>query len=374
MAISRDLQILELAGLRLDRPLVGCGEVAADDIRVAVDARLIAVRQAFQAAIDHRVELVVLHSEILSTESTAGRAPWFLARQIEACRERGIPVVWIERQHNEWMARFVETPQNLIRMHPGEVRSIDTSCGPVQFVAGLPVPAERPRLAQRRDVVIGWDVRTDRELLELCDLDLSPRSCGTDQVDDSSSEPRVTLHTLKPLKANSAAALNVWPLGQLSVTCGVATTIPSGRLAEYLADEIDSAAGQYFATQPQTQLLMVDLAITGQGGIDAPLWDYEQRDQLRLDLTRRSRHPGCRVRSVTPRAVSLASDQKFVPVIESIWSHKTDLAGRAALTLAEVASESVTAPDWAKSHRVAPDHPQSVEVRQSVLQLLRSAS
>lgn len=374
MAISHDLQILELAGLRLDRPLTGCGEVAADDVRVAVDARLIAVRQAFQVAIDRRVELVVLHSEILSTESTAGRAPWFLARQIEACHERGIPVVWIERQHNEWMARFVDTPTNLIRMHPGDVRSIDTSSGPVQVVARLPVPAERARIAQRRDVVIGWDVRTDRELLDLCDLELSPRTLGTDQVDNASSEPRVTLHTLKPLKANSATTLNVWPLGQLSVTCGVATTIPSTRVAEYLADEIDSAAGQYFATHPQTQLLLVDLVVTGQGGVDTPLWDHEQRELLRLELTRRSRHPGCRVRSVTPRAVSLPSDQKFVPVIESIWSHKTDMAGRAALSLAEVASESVSAPDWARSHRVAADHPQSVEVRQSVLQLLRSAS
>lgn len=374
MGISRDLQILELSGLHLDRSLTGCGDATVDELRVAVEARLIALRQAFQAAIDRRVELVVLHSEVLTAASTAGRAPWFLARQIEACGERGIPIVWIERQHNDWMARFVDTPSDLTRMHPGEVRLIETSSGPVQVVAGLPTPAERARLAQRREVVIGWDVRSDRELLDLCDLDLVPQNSVTDRVDDPGTEPRVTLHTLKPQKANSAAALNVWPIGQISVACGVAATVPSGRRAEYLAEEIDSAAGQYFATHPQAQLLLVDLTITGPGEADHRLWDHDQRDQLRQELTRRSRHPGCRVRSVTARFASSESDSKYVPLIESIWSLKTELAGRAAHSLAELASESVTAPDWARSQRVAPDHTQSVEVRQAVLQRLRSAS
>ncbi len=116
--ISRDLQILELSGLHLDRSITGCGDATLDELRVAVEARLIALRQAFQAAMDRRVELVVLHSEILSSVSTAGRAPWFLARQIEACGERGIPVVWIERQHNDWMARFVDAPSHLTGCTP----------------------------------------------------------------------------------------------------------------------------------------------------------------------------------------------------------------------------------------------------------------
>lgn len=366
MAVPREIQIIELAGLRLDRPLVRCGELGPEDRRVAVDAQLTATRQAFQSAIDRRVDLILMHSEILSADSSAGCAPWFLARQIEACQTRGIPVVWIERHHNDWMQRFVDTPANLFRVSLGEIRTIETHGGLIQIAAGSPASADRVWLAERRETIIGWDVPADHELREVSDLILNA----------GDREAVARLHTLKPHHANSAEPLNIWPIGELSVTCGVSASVTEHRLADSLSEEIDAAAGRYFAAHPQTQLLLVDLIVRSPAAESSweQLGNGEFQKQLRTELTRISRHPGCRIRSVTPRLISRDADHSMVSLVDSIWNQGTNHPGHYSRLLSEVVPESVMAPDWTKSQRVVPDHPLSIGARESVIGLLRSAS
>ena len=384
MALSRNLQVLELSGLRLDQPLLNCGELNASEARLASEARFQAVQSTFQTAIDRHVDLVILHSEILSDHSAGGRAPWFLERLIENCEQSGIPVVWAERQHNAWMERFVPTPKNLSRVLPGEVHRLATSHGPVQLMTGL-VAVEMP-LAWRDEthIMIAIDFGAGARLdLERCDLVLREHTHSSDQIEDfvataveGASHPLATLHTLRVDLAHSAESLAVSPLGFTRVACSLSANLVAGSLAEHLTEEVDAAAGRYFADHPQTQLLVVDLAVTGQGAVWSSLWDSERRQWLQSEISRQSRHPGCCARSITPLADGVEATRAcaLTPVLNSIWSDATHRPHHAVRALADIVPESFTLGDWSCNERIPVDHPLATEVRHACLHLLRSAS
>ncbi len=388
MAVSRNLQVLELAGLRLDQPLLNCGELSASEARLASEARFHAIQNAVQAAIDRHVDLVVLHSEILSDHSAGGRAPWFLGRLLEDCEQSGLPVVWAERKHNAWMERFVPTPKNLTRMFPGEVHRLATSHGPVLLVAssatGEASPAWRDDAHTTIALGFGAGTRLNLDLdLDRSDLVLRGRSHSSDRIEDfaaaaveGASAPLATLHTVRADRVHSAESLAVSPLGFMRVSCSLSANRVAGSLAEHLTEEVDAAAGRYFANHPQTQLLVVDLAVTGQCAVWSSLWDSERRQLLQTEIARQSRHPGCCVRLITPGTVAVEATQAcaFTPVLNAIWIEATDRPTHAVRSLADLAPASVALADWSRDERIPVDHALAAEVRHACLHLLRSAS
>ena len=384
MALSRNLQLLEISGLRLDHPLTHCGELNSGEAQLASETRFHAVERAFQAAIEQRVDLIVLHSEILSDRSTGGRAPWFLGRLIESCQTHAIPVLWAEPQHNAWMERYVPLPANLVRMVPGEVHHLVTSAGPVLLLAGH---SAREAFALGRDLAhitiglhCGAGVWHD---LDVCDLVLRERPTASDRIEDfvatgqeNSSHPLATLHTVRPDRATTHETLNVSPLGFTRMACSLSSHLTASSLAEHLTEEVDAAAGRYFAHHPQTQLLVVDLAISGQGAVWDTLWNSERRESLRTELTRLSRHPSCRVRAIVPVVEGVEATRvcPFTPVLQTIWSEATDRTNHEVRSLVDIVPPSLALGEWARDERIPIDHPLASEVRHACLHLLRSAS
>ncbi len=384
MAFSRNLEVLELSGLRLDQPLIHCGELSPSDVRLASEARFHAVQSAFQSAIDRHVDLVVLHSEILSERSAGGRAPWFLNRLIETCDQRGTSVVWAERQHNAWMGRFVSSPSTLIRMVPGEVRNVSTDHGFVLLRVGSTLASASPLLRDDACVKIGIDMRAGSRLgLEDCDLVLHERTETRDAIEDfvaaareNASQPMAQLHTLRPDRSNTREVLAVSSLGFVKVSCSLSANLDEAHLAEHLTEEVDAAAGRYFADHPQTQLLVTDLAVSGHGTVWGSLWNSEQRQWLQSELTRLSRHPGCRVRTITPLADGTEASRvcAFAPVVNSIWAEATERPAHAVRSLADLAPTSIAMSDWDKDQGIPVNHALASEVRHACLHQLRSAS
>ena len=384
MALSRNLQVLELSGLRLDRPLTHCGELSPSEAGLASEARFHAVRRAFQTAIDGRVDLIVLHSDILSDPSTGGRAPWFLGRRFESCHAHGIPVVWMEQKHNAWVERYVQAPANLVRMVPGEVHRLATSAGPVLLLTGRSVREASPVGHEAGCLTIGLycgtGVRTD---LDACDLVLRHPVEVSDRIEDfvasagtDSANPLATLHTVRPDRTHTRESLAVSTLGFARVACSLSAHLAASSLAEHLTEEVDAAAGRYFADHPQTQFLVVDLAVTGHGAAWDSLWSSEQCESLSTQMARLTRHPSCRVRAISPVADGAVVTRScaFTPLLQAIWAEATDRPAHAARSLADVAPAAVALADWAKDERIPVDHPLADEVRHACLHRLRSAS
>ena len=384
MALSRNLQVLELSGLRLDQPLTQCGELSVSEARLVSQARFHAVERAFQAAIDRGVDLVVLHSVIVSDDSPGGRAPWFLGRLIESCDSHGIPVLWVEQKHNAWMVRYVPSPANLVRLIPGEVHRLVTSAGPVLLVAGRSAAETSPLRRDPGHVTIGLHCGSGvRHDLDHCDLALRELLSTSDRIDDfvatavaDAAHPLATLHTVRPDSDNTRESLAVSSLGCTRVACRLGANLAANSLAEHLTEEVDAAASRYFANHPATPLLLVDLAVTGPGAAWDSLWNREQRASLVAEMAGLSRHPGCRVRSITPVAEGMTTTRAcpFTPVLQSIWVDATDRSDHAVRPLADIAPESFTLGDWASDERIPVDHPLAGEVHHACLHLLRSAS
>ena len=321
---------------------------------------------------------------MLSEHSAGGRAPWFLGRLLETCERSGIPVVWGERQHNAWMERFVPSPTNLTRMLPGEVHQLATIHGPVRVVTGNAVVETSVAWRDETLTTIALDCGAGTRLdLDSCALVLRERTHTSDQIADfvataaeGASHPLATLHTVRRDRAHSTESLAVSPLGFTRVSCSLSAHLVPGSLAEHLTEEVDAAAGRYFADHPQTQLLVVDLAVTGQGTVWSSLWDAERRQLLQSEITRQSRHPGCSVRSITPLADGIEATRAcaFTPVLSAIWTEATDRPAHAVRSLADIAPSMVTVSDWSRDERIPVDHHLATEVRQACLHQLRSAS
>ena len=384
MALSRNLQVLELSGLRLDQPLTQCGRLSPSEIQLASEARFSAVQQAFQTAIDRRVDLVVMHSGMLTEESAGGRAPWYLARLIENCAARDIPVVWAERLHNSWMERFVTAPTNMIRMTAGDVRRVTTKSGVVLVQAGRPTTQTQKAWQDEVHATLGIDLGASSRLdLETCDLVLHDRVEPSDLVDDfvaatreSQTTPLASLHTLRTDRANGRESLTLASLGLTRVSCSLSEGLSTNSLAEHLGEEVDAAAGRYLASQPQTQLVFIDLKVTGHGAAWDSLWSSDLRESLIAEMNRLTRHPVCHVRSIEAIAdgVEAARACSFTPTLNAIWSESTARPTHAVRSLADLSPDSVALSDWSRHQPIPVDHPLAPEVRQACLHLLRSAS
>ncbi|MFO1006470.1 MAG: hypothetical protein U0929_10960 [Planctomycetaceae bacterium] len=383
MALSRSFEVVEISGLRLDQPLAHCGNLSPAEAQVASTARYVAVQRAFQKAIDRHVDLIVLHSDILSQQSAGGRAPWFLGSLIENSGQHGIPVVWVEGQHNPWMEHFVPSPSQLVRMVTGEVRRVVTRSGALLVHAGTPSP---PALHAWHDDVqgtIGIDFGVvspvDRNQ---CDLVLHHRIQRSDRVEDfvastheSDAPSLATLHTLRVDRANSSEMLNVASIGLTQVKCSLSVDVIESKLAEQLGEEVDAAAGRYFENAPQTQLLIVDLNVSGHGQVWDSLWSPDHRESLIHEMNLRTRHPGCHVRTMSLDAdvVEASRSCPWTPTLQAVWNDATS-AGSTVRSLADIAPETLSLGDWSRHQPIPTTHPLADEVRHACLHLLRSAS
>ena len=190
------------------------------------------------------------------------------------------------------------------------------------------------------------------------------------------SHPLATLHTLRTDRANSGETLSVSPLGFTSVTCSLSANLSASSLADSLGEEVDAAAGRYFASAPSTQLLIVDLHVIGHGPAWDSLWSPDHRESLTRELNRRTQHPGRRVRSmsVEPDGIEATRNCPWTPTLEAIWTEKTASPSHAIRSLADLAPESLTLGDWARHNPISVDHSLATEVREACLHLLRSAS
>lgn len=383
MALSRNFEVVEISGLRLDQPLTDCGHLSSAEVHVASTARYVAVQRAFQKAIDRSVDLIVLHSDILSQQSAGGRAPWFLNSLIENSTQHGIPVVWVEGKHNPWMEHFVPTPSQLVRMVTGDVSRVVTRSGAVLIHAGR--LSTQSLNAWHDDIqgTIGIDFGAVSPVdHNHCDLILHYRISRSDRVDDfvsstheADSSSLATLHTLRVDRANSSELLNISPIGLTHVTCSLSVNITEGQLSEQLGEEVDAAAGQYFANYPQTQLLIVDLSVTGHGRVWDSLWSPDQRESLIVEMNRRTRHPGCHVRTMKLNADGVEATRTcpWTPTLNAIWNEAT-VGGATVRSLADLAPESLTLGDWSRCQTISVDNPLASEIRHACLHLLRSAS
>lgn len=383
MALSRSFEVVEISGLRLDQPLTRCGNLGPAEALVASQARYVAAQRAIQKAIDRHVDLIVLHSDILSQQSAGGRAPWFLGSLIENSCQHGIPVVWVEGQHNPWMGHFVPTPSQLIRMVTGDVRRVVTRSGALLVHAGN--PSQQALHAWHDDVqgTIGIDFGVvspvDRNH---CDLVLHHRIQRSDRAEDfvastheADAPSLATLHTLRVDRANSSEQLNVASIGWAQVKCSLSVDVIEGKLAEQLGEEVDAAAGRYFANAPQTQLLIVDLNVSGHGRVWDSLWSPDYRESLIHEMNRQTRHAGCHVRTMSLNADIVESSRScpWTPTLHAVWNDVTAV-GRTGRSLADIAPESLSLGDWSRHQSIPTDHPLADEVRHACLHLLRSAS
>ncbi len=384
MALSCNLQVLELSGLRLDQPLTGCGSLNASEAGLASEARFVAVQRAFQAALDRRVDLVVLHSDVLSKSSAGGRAPWFLAKMIESCSQRGIPVVWAEAKHNVWMERFVASPAWLVRAVPGDAHRVTTKAGAVLVHVGRPTSLRLPAGHDEVQAVIGLDCGTSSRLdLDGCDLVLQRGGGSSDRIEDfvtathaGEPHPLAALHTLRVDRANRCETLDTLPVGFTRVSCSLSSGLSANSLVEHFGDEIDAAAGRYFAAHPQTQLLLVDLSVTGHGAAWDSLWNRDDRQSLIDGLNERTRHPSCHVRSLEGLADGVEATRScpFTPTLNAIWTESTARPVHAVRSLADLVPDSMALGDWSRHQPIPVDHSLAPEVRHACLHLLRSAS
>lgn len=383
MALSRSFEVVEISGLRLDQPLTCCGNLSPAEAQVASQARYVAAQRAIQKAIDRHVDLIVLHSDILSQQSAGGRAPWFLGSLIENSSQHGIPVVWVEGQHNPWMEHFVPTPSQLVRMVTGDVRRVVTQSGALLVHAGN--SSHQTLHTWHDDVqgIIGIDFGVvspvDRSH---CDLVLHHRIQRSDHAEDfvastqeADAPSLATLHTLRVDRANSCEQLNVASIGLTQVKCSLSIDVTEGKLAEQLGEEVDAAAGQYFANAPQTQLLIVDLNVSGHGRVWDSLWSPVHRESLIQEMNRRTRHPGCHVRTMSLNADLVESSRScpWTPTLQAVWNDATAV-GPTGRSLADIAPESLSLGDWPRHQSIPVDHPLADEVRHACLHLLRSAS
>jgi hypothetical protein len=384
MALSRNLQVLEISGLRLDQILGSGGRLSPSEAQLVSEARFLSAQRAFQTALDRHVDLVVLHSEILSGESAGGRAPWFLSRLIDGAAQQGIAVVWVENQHNPWMERFVTAPPQLIRLVPGDVRRIETNVGAVLFQAGRAATQPLQSSHEWAHFAIGLDCGTQSRLdLDRCDLMLHTQGRRSDQIEDfiaaaqaGHDQPLATLHLIRADRSHSSESLPVSPLGFMRVACSLSGKLAAGSLVEHLGEEVDAAAGQYFANSPQVQMLVVDLKVTGHGPAWDSLWSPDSRESLVSDINHRSRHPGCHLRAISAVADSIEVSRPcpYTPVIDAIWTETTARSSQATRSLADLAPESITLGDWSRHELIPMDHALAPEVRHACLHQLRSAS
>lgn len=108
------LRFIHAGGLHLERPLSGVTEVP-DHLRdLFVEAPYQAARRIFDAALDQRVDFVIVVGELLSPWGAGPRGALFLADQFRRLAERQIGVYWLCGTTDGWPAG-IDLPENVHR-------------------------------------------------------------------------------------------------------------------------------------------------------------------------------------------------------------------------------------------------------------------
>lgn len=380
MALEPRIRLLELAHWHLDQPLTGCGELSATETAIASSAKFTAWQRAMQTGFDRSVDLVVLHSAILSRQSLAGRAPWFLGRWIEASVNRSIPVVWAETTHNEWMQRhWAALP--VTRLTPGESGVVATRSGRVRVVAGIDPGALQTDVAATIAITLGNEPKIQRAAAELV---LGDCLGQVDPLDDWTAATRggtlsiANLHTTRREGPPDREPLAVSPVGLLRVDCSLSSTLREEALASALFDEVESASARHLATHPGLELLVVDLAITGQGRAWETLADRDGRAKLRASIDRQRSlktgpHSRWRLRAIHLSDAASDTTCQYTPIVTAIWNEATLRPSQGIQRMADLIPEAVSVDHWARTETVSHDHRLAGEAQRAAIAQLRAA-
>lgn len=377
MALEPRIRVLELTRWHLDQPLSGCGALRTDEARIVSEIRYTALEQAFQTAQQRHVDLIVLHSGILSPHSESGRAPWYLARLIEASVERGVPVVWIEPSHNAWMTHHLAALP-VTRLTPGAAVIVSTPSGQVRVVS------ESYDTASRAEEIATVLVTASGTSSAEVDLVLAVAGTPPRTLDEWTTaargavQPLAVLHTTRREGAPDREPLAVSCVGQLTITCGLGSGLTTEMLFDPLWEELESASARYLATHPGLELLVVDLVLSGVTGSHGALWNRREQGDLRDRIRhRQTLSGGCgtcwSLRSIHPHPAPGNEGGPYTDIIEAIWNTTTQVPGAEARGLVELVPEYAETCWWGSGLLVSPGHPLAADCQRAVIHRLRSA-
>lgn len=91
---QRPFQFLHAADLHLDDPVEGLGEAPARLADLVIDCPLNAARRLFEAAVQHRVDFVVLSGDVVDLRRRWPREMAFLVEQFQFLAKHDITVYW----------------------------------------------------------------------------------------------------------------------------------------------------------------------------------------------------------------------------------------------------------------------------------------
>ncbi len=91
---QRPFRFLHASDLHLDAPCHTADELPNHLIDLLVDAPLLAAAKVFDAALDQRVDFVILSGDVINPQSAAPREFLFLVDQFHRLAQRNIPVFW----------------------------------------------------------------------------------------------------------------------------------------------------------------------------------------------------------------------------------------------------------------------------------------
>jgi DNA repair exonuclease SbcCD nuclease subunit len=112
---QRPFRFLHAADLHLEQPASGLAEVPPHLADLLIDCPLLAAARVFDAAIDQRVDLVVLIGGVVDPTCCSPRELLFLVEQFERLAERQIAVYWAggARDSLDHWPGFIKWPANV---------------------------------------------------------------------------------------------------------------------------------------------------------------------------------------------------------------------------------------------------------------------
>lgn len=130
---QRPFRFLHAADLRLDQPISGVSDAPDDLVDLLIDGPLKAAERVFDAAINQRVDFVVLAGNVIDAQLAAPRDWLFLTEQFERLAHHNIAVYWaggsidsVSHWHDfvRWPANVRYFPQGRIERHRYEAAGL----------------------------------------------------------------------------------------------------------------------------------------------------------------------------------------------------------------------------------------------------------
>src|SRR5262245_27658685 len=91
---GQHFRFLHAGAFLLDQPLRGLVEIPGPLTDLLIDAPFLAAQKVFDAAIEERVDFVVLNGDLIDLSEPSARAIAFLLDQFERLDGQGISVYW----------------------------------------------------------------------------------------------------------------------------------------------------------------------------------------------------------------------------------------------------------------------------------------